>query len=83
VNSGALLARMNAAIAIGRECSSVPAIADHAQLVDAINQQLLAGTMSSHTKDVILEQIVNISDPVQARALAVGLALGGPDFQKQ
>jgi uncharacterized protein (DUF1800 family) len=83
VNSGALLARMNAAMAIGRECSSVPALPDHAQLVDAINQQLLAGTMSAHTRDVILEQIVDISDPMQARAMAVGLALGGPDFQKQ
>ena len=83
VNSGALLARMNAALAIGRECASVPALPDHAQLVDAINQQLLAGTMSSHTRDVILEQIADISDPMQARAMAVGFALGGPDFQKQ
>src|SRR5712692_8164569 len=31
VNSGALLARMNAALAIAKECSSIPAIDDHAQ----------------------------------------------------
>jgi uncharacterized protein (DUF1800 family) len=83
VNSGALLARMNAALAIAKECSSIPAIDDHAQLVDAIDQQLLGGTMSAHTKAVILEQLTDIRDPVQARALAVGLAIGGPDFQKQ
>src|SRR6266550_4492607 len=83
VNSGALLARMNAAIGIAKDCSSIPANEDHARLVDMIDQQLLAGTMSAHTKSVILEQLTDVTDPVQARALAVGLALGGPDFQKQ
>jgi uncharacterized protein (DUF1800 family) len=83
VNSGALLARMNAAMMLARDCSSVPAIDDHAQLVDAINQGLLAGTMSAHTRGVILEQLADVRDSVQARTLAVGLALGGPDFQKQ
>src|SRR6266550_3433725 len=83
VNSGALLARMNAAIGIAKDCSSIPANEDHARLVDMIDQQLLSGTMSAHTKSVILEQLTDVTDPVQARALAVGLALGGPDFQKQ
>jgi uncharacterized protein (DUF1800 family) len=83
VNSGALLARMNAAMMIAKECSSIPTIDDHAQLVDVIDDKLLAGTMSAHTRSVILEQLADINDPVQARALAVGLALGGPDFQKQ
>src|SRR5436309_3372687 len=83
VNSGALLARMNAAIGIAKDCSSVPANEDHARLIDMIDQQLLAGTMSAHAKSVILEQLTDVTDPVQARALAVGLALGGPDFQKQ
>src|SRR5438034_9199773 len=83
VNSGALLARMNAAMMLARECSSIAAIDDHAQLVDAIDQQLLGGTMSAHTRSVILEQLADVMDPTQARALAVGLALGGPDFQKQ
>jgi len=83
VNSGALLARMNAAVAIAKDCSSIPAIDDHARLVDRINQQLLGGTMSAHTKSVILEQITDLTDPEQARVMAVGLALGGPDFQKQ
>ncbi len=83
VNSGALLARMNAAMAIAKECSSIPTIDDHAQLVDQIDQRLMAGTMSPHTKTVILEQLTDIADPQQAKTLAVGLALGGPDFQKQ
>ena len=83
VNSGALLARMNAAIAIAKECSTIPALDDHAQLVDVIDQRLLGGTMSAHTKAVILEQLADINDPIQARSLAVGLAIGGPDFQKQ
>ena len=58
-------------------------IDDHAQLVDQIDQRLMAGTMSPHTKTVILEQLMDIADPQQAKTLAVGLALGGPDFQKQ
>ena len=83
VNSGALLARMNAAMMLAKDCSSIPAIDDHAQLVEMINQQLLAGTMSAHTRTVILEQLTDIHDPEQARVMAVGLALGGPDFQRQ
>ncbi len=83
VNSGALLARMNAALALAKDCSSIPAIDDHAQLVQAIDEQLLAGTMSAHTRSVILEQLADITDPEQARVMAVGLALGGPDFQRQ
>src|SRR6266496_2114568 len=83
VNSGALLARMNAAMMIAKDCASIPNIDDHAQLVDVIDQKLLAGTMSAHTKSVILEQLTDINDPTQARTMAVGLALGGPDFQKQ
>ncbi|HEY7194183.1 MAG TPA: DUF1800 domain-containing protein [Gemmatimonadales bacterium] len=83
VNSGALLARMNAALMIAKASTSIPTMVDHTQLVDAINQQLLGGTMSAHTRSVILEQLNDINDPIQARTMAVGLALGGPDFQRQ
>ena len=83
VNSGALLARMNAALMLAKQCSSIPTVPDHSQLVEAIDQKLLGGTMSAHTKSVILEQLADINDPEQARTLAVGLALGGPDFQRQ
>ena len=92
VNSGSLLARMNAAVALaggrlpGIDANLdavIPATTDHAQLVDAVDERILGSTMSAHTKSVILAQLGDINDPTQARALAVGLALGGPDFQKQ
>jgi len=83
VNSGALLARMNAAMMIAKESSGIPEISGHAELIDAIDQKVLAGTMSAHTRSVILEQLNDINDPTQARIMAMGLALGGPDFQKQ
>ncbi|PYP13884.1 MAG: DUF1800 domain-containing protein [Gemmatimonadetes bacterium] len=92
VNSGSLLARMNAAVALaggrlpGIDANLdavIPATTDHAQLVDRVDERILGSTMSAHTKSVILAQLGDISDPTQARVLAVGLALGGPDFQKQ
>src|SRR5437773_1915364 len=92
LNSGALLARMNAAVAIaaGRLPGAsvdldalVPATADRDSLIAAVNDRLLAGTMSEHTKTVIRDQLSDVGDPRQARALAIGLALGGPDFQRQ
>jgi len=92
VNSGALLDRMNAAVALaaGRLPgvavsidSIVPASADPARLIAAVDAQLLGGTMSENTKAVIRRQISDISDPLQACALAIGLAIGGPEFQRQ
>ena len=83
---------MNAAVAIaaGRLPgaavdldSLVPATADRDALVATVNEAILAGTMSEHTKTVIRDQLSDIGDPRQARALAIGLALGGPDFQRQ
>ena len=92
VNSGALLNRMNVAVGLaggrlpGAEVDLdriVPLTTDHALLTDAINERILAGTMSPRTRTVILGQIADIRDPAQARALAVGLAIGGPEFQRQ
>ncbi len=92
VNSGALLGRMNAAVALaaGRLPgvrldldAIIPLTTHHAQLTDLVNTRLLSGTMSAHTRAVILEQLADVGDPVQARAVAVGLALGGPEFQRQ
>jgi uncharacterized protein (DUF1800 family) len=92
VNSGALLGRMNASIALaagrlpgvsGNLDAVVPLTTHHAQLTDLVNERLLGGTMSARTRAVILEQLSSIGDPQQARALAVGLALGGPEFQRQ
>ncbi len=92
VNSGALLGRMNAAVALAADRlpgasvnldEVVPATEDYEALVDAVNARVLGGTMSAHTRSVILEQLADVKDPAQARTLAVGLALGGPEFQKQ
>ncbi len=92
VNSGALLARMNFAVqlASGRLPGVVidlegvvPLTPDHAVLVDQVNRSILSGAMTSHTREVILKQLAEVADPGAARALAVGLALGGPEFQRQ
>ena len=92
VNSGALLDRMNAAVALaaGRLPgvavsldSIVPATPDAERLIAQANAAVLSGTMSENTKQVIRRQISDISDPLQARALAIGLAIGGPEFQRQ
>jgi hypothetical protein len=92
VNSGALLARMNAAVALaaGRlpgvtvDLQAVlPNPTDHGPLVDLVNDRMLAGTMSDHTRAVILDQLRDVTDPIAARILAVGLAIGGPEFQRQ
>jgi uncharacterized protein (DUF1800 family) len=92
VNSGALLGRMNAAVALaagrlpGVQVNLdgvVPASSDHDRLIADVNAQILGGTMTEHTRDVIKRQVADIADPVLARALAVGLALGGPEFQRQ
>jgi len=92
VNSGALLDRMNVAVALaaGRLPgvtvaldAVAPATADAEQLIAALNDGILGGTMSGNTRRVIREQLADAPDPVAARALAVGLTLGGPEFQRQ
>jgi uncharacterized protein (DUF1800 family) len=92
VNSGALLDRMNAGVALaaGRVPgvlvtldSLVATTTDPARLVADVDGQILSGTMSENTRRVIQRQVSDIGDPAQARVLAVGLALGGPEFQRQ
>ena len=92
VNSGALLDRMNVAVglAAGKLPGAsvdldqlVPAQESHEALVETVSRRLLGGAMSTHTRQVILDQIKDLTDPAAARTFAVGLALGGPDFQKQ
>jgi uncharacterized protein (DUF1800 family) len=92
VNSGALLGRMNAAVALaaGRLPGAqvnldavLAASSDHDRLVADVDARVLGGTMTEHTRDVLRRQLSDVGDPVVARALAVGLALGGPEFQRQ
>jgi hypothetical protein len=91
-NSGALLDRMNAAVALAAGKlpgvtvtgdSAVEAAASPDELIAGVDREILGGTMSQNTKQVVRRQMSDLSDPRQARALAVGLALGGPEFQRQ
>ena len=91
VNSGALLDRMNAAVALaaGRlpgvtvVLDSIVSAGDADQLIGVVNEKILGGAMSENTKQVLRRQLAGIRDPIQARALAIGLAIGGPEFQRQ
>lgn len=92
VNSGALLNRMNVAVALaaGRlrgvsidPDAVVPANLDHDRMIATIDRQMLAGAMTAHTREVIVREIADIADPSAARAFAIGLTLGSPEFQRQ
>jgi uncharacterized protein (DUF1800 family) len=93
VNSGALLHRMNAAVALaaGRVPGVsvaleglVPGSADPDSLIDAVDSRLLGGgLLTAHTREVLRDQLADIRNPAAARTLVVGLALGGPEFQRQ
>ena len=90
-NSSALFQRMNVAVALaaGRLPGtsveldrSVPVSSDVDQLLERVDGTVLAGVLSAHSKDVIRRQVSGLR-PQEARTLAVGLGLGGPDFQRQ
>jgi uncharacterized protein (DUF1800 family) len=91
VNSGALLQRMN--VAVGLAAGRLPGVTvnldavlptgDERAVIAAVNERLLGGTMSEQTRVVLQRELADVRDPVQMRAYAVGLALGGPEFQRQ
>jgi uncharacterized protein (DUF1800 family) len=92
VNSGALLNRMNIAMALANNSlpgitvdldQVVPVTADVETLLDAVDGRILSGSMSLSTRRVIREELAGVGDPSARRALAVGLAIGGPEFQRQ
>jgi uncharacterized protein (DUF1800 family) len=92
VNSGALLLRMNMAVALaaGRLPgvtialdSLVPATDDANALIETVDVRLLGGILTTHSDDVLRREVGDVRDPVAARALVIGLALGGPEFQRQ
>ena len=91
VNSGALLNRMNfgVALAAGRQPGVAvdldrlfPETGDREALIESVNHLILGGRMSENTRAVLRRELGPL-EPAQARALAVGLALGGPEFQQQ
>jgi uncharacterized protein (DUF1800 family) len=90
-NSSALFERMNVAVTIaaGRMPgvsvdleTVVPATDNADQLLDRVDRGLLSGLMSERTQSVIRREVAGLPAP-EARALAVGLGLGGPEFQLQ
>jgi uncharacterized protein (DUF1800 family) len=92
LNSGAILTRMNLALGLasGRMPgvtvnldSLVPATSDYDDLVRRVNAVILGGQGSERTLQVIRQQINDLPNTGNARAMAVALALGSPDFQKQ
>ena len=92
LNSGAILTRMNLALSLasGRMPGVVvdldrlcPVTSDYDELVRRVDAVILAGQGSERTLRVIRQQIGGLTDPDRARAMAVGLALGSPDFQKE
>jgi uncharacterized protein (DUF1800 family) len=92
VNSGALLQRMNFAMALasGRVPGLTmsldriaPTTSDANLLLDLVNHRILNGAMSSTTRNAIAAELADVRDPATARTLAVGLALGSPEFQRQ
>src|SRR6266550_29149 len=62
---------------------SIVSAGDAEQLIGVVNEKILGGTMSENTKQVLRRELAGVGDPAQARALAVGLAIGGPEFQRQ
>jgi uncharacterized protein (DUF1800 family) len=89
VNSGALLERMNVAVALaaGRLPgvtvdldALLPATTDPDSTIAAVDERL-GSILSTHTRMVLRDQLTDMRRA--DAALALGLALGGPDFQRQ
>jgi len=92
MNSGAILTRMNLALALasGRMPgvamdldSLIPVTGDYDALVRRVNAVVLGGQASVRTLQAIRRQIDDLPNPANARAMAIALALGSPDFQKE
>lgn len=92
VNAGALLNRLNIALAFGT--GRVPgAVVDLNRVVGLnhephdmialVNEALLNGTASPNTLRVMEEQVAQTANRRQARAMLIGYALGSPEFQRQ
>ena len=92
VNAGALLNRLNIALAFA--AGRVPGAAvdpnrvvglnhDIKDMVARVNEALLNGTASPNTLRVMQEQAAQTANRRQARAVLIGYALGSPEFQRQ
>jgi uncharacterized protein (DUF1800 family) len=85
VNTGGLLERMNFGVALasnripGTRVSLSKASSEQAKVMDEYLHSLLAGDISSATREALLKQL----DPADPAAKVVGLILGTPEFQRQ
>jgi hypothetical protein len=52
-------------------------------IVQSISDRLFAGGLSAHTMEVITREAADAPGGIDPRAYAIGLALGGPEFQRQ
>jgi uncharacterized protein (DUF1800 family) len=90
-NSSALFERMNVAVALAADKLPgvevdldrvVPVTDDVDSLLERVDHAVLSGLMSQRTQSVIRREVQGLP-PREARALAIGLGLGGPEFQTQ
>jgi uncharacterized protein (DUF1800 family) len=85
VNTGALLERMNFGLALannripGTRVSLTKVNGDQAKVMVEYLKTLLAGEISSPTRETLLKQL----DPADPVTKVVGLILGTPEFQRQ
>jgi uncharacterized protein (DUF1800 family) len=91
-SAGGALVRMNYAVQLANGNlpgvtldldKLLPLTLERAALVERVNQIVFAGAGTRHTLSTIEKQISDIDRPEQRRALAVALAIGSPDFQRQ
>lgn len=84
VNTGALLERMNFGLALANNRIpgtrvSLSKNGDQAKVMDEYLKTLLAGEISSATRETLLKQL----EPADPVTKVVGLILGTPEFQRQ
>jgi uncharacterized protein (DUF1800 family) len=88
-SSGALLARMNFALAAAHGAipgTSAPSLAprDGDALLDTLAGKLVPAGLSESSRDAIRKRLEDApADPAERRALAEGLLVGSPEFQRQ
>jgi uncharacterized protein (DUF1800 family) len=90
VNSGALLARLNFALALAQgklpgttvEATRLP-VGGPPRSVDAAAHWLVGTDISVETLETISKRAAESADPAESAALIAGLILGSPEFQKQ
>ncbi|MDX2193341.1 MAG: DUF1800 domain-containing protein [Gemmatimonadales bacterium] len=92
VNSGMLLQRMNVGVGLAAGKlpgatfalpATLPPAGDLRALVAQVDTLVLGGRMTARTRDVILQEIATLPAGAPIASYALGLAIGGPEFQRQ